>query len=140
MDRTQRGVTVSDRGNDHPDPYEVIDVVKLSTSHDHLLVDAVVLLWSAINFCLDFAVAQLGVDFFDHVLCKFVSQRVALSNQIDNLLVNLWVENREADVLEFVLYGANTQTVGQWCVNLQCLLGLALRRLCRNKPPSPCIV
>ena len=65
VDCPEDRVTISNRGDQDSDPGEIVDVVEITTSVDHFLVDGIELLGPTTDICLDLGLPQILVDSID---------------------------------------------------------------------------
>ncbi len=98
MNCAEYGVAVTNFVDQDTNANKVVNVVKLSASNHHLLVDRVILLWAAVDLALDFCVTKILINRINDVLDELLALRRALSYEIDYLLINLWVEDRKRNV------------------------------------------
>ncbi len=126
VDGAERRVAVADGVDQDPDAHQVVDLGEVAAAHDHLLVDAVVVLGSAGDGGLDPGGAQVLLDLVGDDGEVLVALGGALGDQPDDLVVHLGVEDGEGQVLQLPLDGVHAQPVGQRGVDLQRLAGLLL--------------
>ena len=123
MDRSERGVAVLDRVDDHPDGHDVEDVVELAALDDHLLVDAPQVLAPTGDLALDAELVEPLLDLGDCLGQVGVSLGGARRDQVVELRVALRVQRRERQILELLLDLLDAEPVGQRGVDVEGLLG-----------------
>jgi len=138
--RAQGGVAVADRVDEDADAHEVVDVGEVPTSHDHLLVDRVVVLGPSGDRGVDLGCAQVLLDLVDDPGQVLVAAGGALGDQPDDLVVHLGVERGERQVLQLPLDGVHPEPVSQRGVDLQRLAGLAVGGLPADVAPGAGVV
>ena len=93
-----------------------------------------------VTVALILAAAQVGADLVAHAGEVLLTGRGALGDQPHDLVVHLGVERLERQVLELPLDGVHAEPVRQRRVDLEGLLGLALRALLRDVAPGAGVV
>ena len=124
VDDAESRVAIANGIDQYTDPDEVVDVIKVPAAHDHLLIDAVVMLRTSANGGIDMRPAQVVLDLVDDLLELRVAFRRAFRHKADDLLVPLRIEVLERKVFEFELDGVHAKPVRQWGEDLERLARL----------------
>jgi hypothetical protein len=128
---TDRGVAVAYVLDQDPHPDQVVDVVEVPTTNDHLLVDGVVVFGTALDSGADPGAGQLRGHLTDYRAQVGVPGGGPVRNQPHDLVVLLRVQDREGEVLQLPLDGRHAEAMRQRSEYLEGLLrlaGLLLRR------------
>ena len=136
VDLAQDRVAVAHRVDEDADAHQVVDLVELATAHDHLLVDRVVLLRAPDDLAADLRRLEVVVDRVDDVLHESLALGRALTHEALDLGVQLRVEHREREVLEFPLDRLDAQPMSERSVDLERLGGLAGRGFAAGTNPQ----
>ena len=91
MNCSQSRVAISNGGDNYPNTNQVVDVVELPTAQNHLLINGVVLLRSAIELALYPRTSKFCVYLLDNSVRVVRPGWVALANQGNYFFVNLRV-------------------------------------------------
>jgi hypothetical protein len=122
VNRSERGVAVLHRLDDHSHAHEVLDVVELLAARDHLLVDGPVVLRTAGDLGLD---VQLNKS-RSQVDEDRVEEALALGSLRGDHLLDLGiaqrVQHREGRVFELPLHLGNPEPVREGGVDVEALL------------------
>lgn len=140
MDGPEDRIAVTNTADEDTDADQVVDVVELATAHDHLLIDRVQLLGPPHDASADPQLTEVRVDGLDDVADVLLALGCPLKHETLDLGVQLRVEYREAQVLEFGLDRLNTEPVRQGRVDLEGLRRLLPRLLGRHEAPGARVV
>ena len=140
VDDAEDRVAVADRLDQDTDAHQVVDVGEVAPTHDHLLVDRVVVLGPAGDRGLELCPTQVALHLVDHRSEVVVARGGALGHQADDLVVHLGMQCAEGEVLELPLDRVHAQPVGQRRVDLQGLAGLAARGVLGHVAPGAGVV
>ena len=88
---SQSRVAISHGGNYYPNTNQVVDVIELPTTQNHLLINGVVLFGPAIELALYLRTSKFCVYLLDNSVRVIRPGWVALANQGNYFLVNLRV-------------------------------------------------
>ena len=140
MHGTERRIAVLDGVDDDAHADQIVDIRKIVPAHDHLLVDGEVVFRASGDGRLDIQIVEILIDFGDNLLEVDVALARPARDKHNNLVVDLRVEDLEAQLLELGFDGVHTQPVGERRVDVQRLARLALgvRRL--DIAPRPGVV
>jgi hypothetical protein len=108
-----------------------VDVVEVPATHDHLLVDRVVVLRPALDLGVDPGGLELPGQLVGHLVQVGVPGRRPVGHQADDLVVLLRLQDGERQVLQLPLDRGHAEPVrqrGEHLQRLAGLLGLLLRR------------
>ena len=131
VDRTERGVAVLHRFDEHPDADQVVDVVELTALDHHLLVDAPQVLRATRDLSLHPELAKTLPHLLEHLGQIQLPLRSPGGDHVVDLGVLLRVEGGEAQVFELLLELLHTEAVSERRVHVERLpgdAGLGLRR------------
>jgi hypothetical protein len=112
-------VAVAFRVDQDAQPHQVVDVVEVASAHHHLLVDRVVVLGSAVHRRLDLVVGKVLLDLLDDRGEVLIAQGRPLGDELHDLGVDLGLDHRERQILQFPLDRVHAQPVGQRGIDLQ---------------------
>ena len=127
MHGTERRIAVLDGVDDDAHADQIVDIREIVPTHDHLLVDGEIILRASCDGRLDVQVIEILIDFGDDLLEVDITLAGASGHKHDDLVVDLRVEDLEAQLLQLGFDGVHTQPVGKRCVNIQRLARLSLR-------------
>ena len=136
MHGAKRGIAVTDRIDDDAHAQQVVDVLELDAAHDHLLVDAVIVLRPAGDVGVDALRLEVLFDLVDDLLEIDLALAGAMLDEQHDLVVDLRLECLEAQFLQLGLDGVHAQAVGQGRIHVEGLAGLALGA--RGLDVAPC--
>ena len=122
MDRPERGVAVLHALDEHANADEIEDVVELPALHDHLLVDAPVVLRTTRDVSRDAQLPEPLLDLLEHLGEVDVALGRAGGDHLLDLRVALRVQGRERQVLQLPLHVLDAEAVGQRRVHVERLL------------------
>ena len=119
---------------------QVVDVLELPAAHDHLLVHGVVVLRTAGDRRLDAGRLEVAGHLLPETLQVLLAGRCRLGDQPGDLVVDLRMQHREAEIFQLPLDGVHAEAVRQRGVDVESLVGLAGGRLHRHVPPGAGVV
>jgi hypothetical protein len=119
MECTQRGIAIAWGLDQHSQPNQVIDLLEVAAPNDHLLVDRVIVLRPAGDRGLDLGRVQVGVHLIDDLLQELIAAGRGLGDHPDDLVVDLWLQGGEGQILELPFDGVHAQAVGERGEDLQ---------------------
>ena len=98
VNRPQYRVAIAHRIDENPDSDKVINLVELSASHDHLLVNGIKLFRPACDLSADLRSLQVLSDCVDYLLHELFALRCALFDETFDLDVQLGIKDSEREV------------------------------------------
>ena len=132
MHHAQHGIAVLHRIHQHANGDQIKNLLKRLVLEHHLAVYAVKMLRPAVDFVVNVHLLELVAQGVDHRADVFLALG-ALHADLDNqVLISLWIEIAQAQILKLLLDFIYAKTMRQRRVNVERLLCdslLALRRL-----------
>ena len=132
MNHTQCRIAVLHCLHNDTHSEEIIDLIQRLMLVLHLLVDTEKMLYTAIDFRIDPRIFNMFTDFIHNTLDIFFTDALTDSDLIHQIIIDIRLQILQRQVIQFDLQFADTKSLGDGAINLQCLLGnplLALRRL-----------
>ena len=124
MHQTQHSVAVLDAVHDDPHRHQVKDLIQRLMLKFHFLVYAVKVFGTTVNVVVDIDVLQGIVDPFHHVVDGVFPLILALAHLLRQVVIGLWLQEFQRDILQLHLDGVHTQTSSQRRVDVQRLPAL----------------
>ena len=103
MHGTQRRIAVLNRVDDDTYAHQIINVGEIVPAHDHLLVNGEVVLRTARHIGFDVLFVEILIDFGENLLQVHVALSGATGHQYHNLVVDLRIQNLEAEFFQLGL-------------------------------------
>ena len=127
MHGTQRRIAVLNRVDDDTHAHQIINVGEIVPAHDHLLVNGEVVLRAARHIGFDVLFVEILIDFGENLLQVHVALSGATGHQYHNLVVDLRIQNLEAEFFQLGFDGVHAKTVGERRIHIQRFTCLFLR-------------
>ena len=127
MHGTQRRIAVLNRVDDDTHAHQIINVGEIVPAHDHLLVNGEVVLRTARHIGFDVLFVEILIDFGENLLQVHVALSGATGHQYHNLVVDLRIQNLEAEFFQLSFDGVHAKTVGERRIHIQRFTCLFLR-------------
>ena len=123
MDHTERGIAVLDVIYQNAKRPHVINLGKIEPLGAHLVVDAVDVLRTTVDFSVHAELGNFLAQAFYRLFDEALPLHTALVEHLRDALVGLRFEKPERQILELPLQLPDAEPVGQRCVDVETLAG-----------------